>query len=125
MTIWRKQKKLMEAKSAARLYLIKIIMKPLNNLEGLNMADELGRDDFAKWVDMWDKAQEEGIFPTQPELLKPEAEIDNAYWAYYDETKGKLLTEDHAGPAMNRKDLADQAKDMAKVPNPVYHHTLG
>lgn len=89
------------------------------------MADE--RDDFATWVDMWEKAQKNGIFPEQPKLVPGEEEgsssdTTNAYWSYFD---SEVINEDHAGRGSAKRDLADQARDMGKSPNPVFHHTVG
>lgn len=80
------------------------------------------RDDLAHWTTVWEKAQKDGIFPTQEKVVPAETDEENPYWSYFDSS---ILNEDHAGKPMSKKDAGDQARDMAKVPNPVYHHTIG
>ena len=90
----------------------------------MNMRNE--KDNLENWAVMWDKAQNDGTFPETAKIKPEEEPIEiDPYWANFNSGVEEVLNEDHSGPATSKADLADQAKDMGRVPNPVYYNTLG
>jgi len=93
-------------------------------------------ENFMDYCDKWQKAQEEGIFDDVEPIERPNQiigfggssdENQDAYWKNIDREMQEegLLQEDHAGTPTKTADLADQAKDIARAANPIYHHTIG